>query len=382
MRHMPPRLSLVIRASLLVVACSAPAPPGPAPTPSVAAQSASPAETIYRDNGARVVNIVSSAVLNTVLGPSPVPQGTGSGFVYDTQGHIITNDHVIEDSLQLEVNFANRTSAPAQIVGRDPDTDLAVLQIQLPAGVAPVQLGDSDSLRIGEPAVAIGSPLGLRQTVTQGIVSALRAPGEESATGPIGLLSGAVQTDAPINPGNSGGPLFDAAGTVVGVNTAIITSSGGSEGLGLAIPINVVKRIVPDLIQYGTYRHPDVGVTGIPVSALGQLARRQLGIPQSVEDGVLVLQVSDAARQAGVQVGTTPVVVGALRGLANADIVVAVDGHPVGTPGELRGIVDTTRRPGDTVTLTVARGAQRLDIPLQLAERAASAVAPAPTRAP
>jgi len=258
------------------------------------------------------------------------------------------------------------------VVGRDPDTDLAVLQIPSPAGIEPVQLGDSDGLRIGEPAVAIGSPLGLRQTVTQGIVSALRAPGEESATGPIGLLGGAVQTDAPINPGNSGGPLFDATGRVVGVNTAIITSSGGSEGLGLAIPINVVKRIVPDLIQYGQYRHPELGVSGIPVSALGQLARRQLGIPESIEDGVLVLQVSDAARQAGVQVGTTPVVVGALRAMAGGDIVVAVDGRPVGTPGELRGIIDTTRRPGDTVTLTIARGGQQVEVPVQLGERAAS----------
>jgi 2-alkenal reductase len=371
-RHFARPFLVLTLAGLLTQACSSAPPQGATPTPAAPAQSASPALTIYADNGGRVVNIVSSAVLNTVLGPSPVPQGTGSGFVYDTLGHIVTNDHVIDDGLQLEVNFANRTSEPAQIVGRDPDTDLAVLQIQPPAGVEPVQLGDSDALRIGEPAVAIGSPLGLRQTVTQGIVSALRAPGEESASGPIGLLAGAVQTDAPINPGNSGGPLFNAAGDVVGVNTAIITSSGGSDGLGLAIPINVVKRIVPDLIQFGKYRHPDLGVSGIPISALGQLARRQLGVPDGVEDGVLVLQVSDTARQAGVQLGNTPVVVGALRALAGADIVVAVDGHPVGTPGELRGIVDTTRRPGDTVTLTVARGGQNVDIAVQLGERAAS----------
>ncbi len=195
--------------------------------------------------------------------------------------------------------------------------------------------------------------------------------GEESANGgPIGFLGGAVQTDASINPGNSGGPLFDAAGEVVGVNTAIITSSGGSEGLGLAIPINVVKRIVPDLILYGKYRHPDLGVSGIPVSALGQTARRQLGIPDTVEDGVLVLQVSDAAQQAGVQVGSTPVQVGALRGQAGADIVVAVDGQPVGTPGELRGFVDNRHRPGDTVTLTVARGGQYVDLQVPLGERA------------
>jgi 2-alkenal reductase len=357
-------------ALLSTAACSAPQLPRATPTPTVTG--ATPAFTIYADNSGRVVNIASSAVLNTVLGPSSVPQGTGSGFVYDAQGHIVTNDHVIDDGLQLEVNFANRTSEPAQIVGRDPDTDLAVLQIAPPPGLEPVRLGDSDGLRIGQAAVAIGSPLGLRQTVTQGIVSALRAPGEETTNGPLGFLGGAVQTDAAINPGNSGGPLFDANGNVVGVNTAIVTSSGGSEGLGLAIPINVVKRIVPDLIQYGTYRHPDLGVTGIPVSALGQLARRQLGIPDTVEDGILVLRVSDTARQAGVQTGTTPVIVGSIQALAGADIVVAVDGQAVGTEGELRGFIDNTHRPGDTVTLTVARGGQRVDLPIQLAERATS----------
>jgi S1-C subfamily serine protease len=160
---------------------------------------------------------------------------------------------------------------------------------------------------------------------------------------------------------------------VIGVNTAIVTATGGSEGLGLAIPINVVKRIVPDLIAYGKYRHPNLGISGIPVSALGQTARRQLGIPDVVEDGVLALEVSDPARQAGVQGGTTPVVVGALRALAGGDIIVAVDGQPVGTPGELRGFIDNTHRPGDSVTLTVIRNEQRIDVPVQLGERAPSA---------
>ncbi len=374
-RQLERHILMLTLTALTTVACSAMQLAGATPTPTAPAsdKGSPPALAIYADNSARVVQIVSSAVLNSVLGPTPVPQGTGSGFVYDDQGHIVTNDHVIDDSLQLEVNFAGRTSVPARIVGRDPDTDLAVLLIQPPTGIEPVRLGDSDSLRIGQAAVAIGSPLGLRQTVTQGIVSAVRAPGEESVNGAIGFLGGALQTDASINPGNSGGPLFDAMGNVIGVNTAIVSSSGGSEGLGLAIPINVVKRIVPDLIQYGKYRHPDLGVMGIPVSALGQTARRQLGIPDAIEDGVLVLQVSDAARQAGVQTGSTPVIVGALRALAGADIVVAVDGHPVGTPGELRGFVENTRRPGDTVTLTVARAGQHVDLAVPLGERVPAA---------
>src|SRR5215470_4829697 len=191
------QLECAMVAAILTAACSTPQLPGATPTASAPGEAAAPALAIYGENSGRVVNIVSSAVLGTVIGPSQVPQGTGSGFVYDSLGHIVTNDHVIDDGLQLEVNFANRTSQPATIVRRDPDTDLAILQIQPPPGVEPVRLGDSDKLRIGQVAVAIGSPLGLRQTVTQGIVSALRAPGEESATGPIGLLGGAVQTDAP-----------------------------------------------------------------------------------------------------------------------------------------------------------------------------------------
>jgi 2-alkenal reductase len=331
----------------------------------------SPAIAVYENNGPKVVNIVSTALVSTPLGPATLPQGFGSGFVYDTSGHIVTNDHVVEDVNQLRVTFKDQTSKRATLVGRDPETDLAVLSIDNPPAISPVTLGDSDALRIGEMAFAIGSPLGLQQTMTQGIVSALRDPGEAVSGSPL-LLGGVVQTDAAINPGNSGGPLFNAAGEVIGVNTAIFTQGGGSEGLGLAIPINVVKRIVPDLIQNGSYSHPMLGVNGIAVSLLGDQARQQLGIAPTVEEGVLVLNVSDPALQAGIRAGTTPVTVGSVRAAAGGDVVVAVDGRPVNTPIELRGLVSNFYRPGDQVTLKVNRGGTEINIPVTLTERTPS----------
>jgi S1-C subfamily serine protease len=177
-----------------------------------------PAVAVYDQNGPKVVNINSLAIVRTSAGPATRPAGVGSGFVYDTDAHIITNDHVVQNASQLLVTFQDGTARPAELVGRDPDNDLAVIQVSNPPSMQPVALGDSDQLRIGQTALAIGSPLGLQQTLTQGIVSALRPPDEDFSAGSIDLPGGAVQTDASINPGNSGGPLFDAAGRVIGAN--------------------------------------------------------------------------------------------------------------------------------------------------------------------
>jgi len=186
-----------------------------------------PSARVYEQNSQSVVNITSVAVVQTRLGTTEqTPSGVGSGFVIDDQGHIVTNNHVVEDADELVVTFKDGTTAPAELVGRDPDNDLAVVRVD-PAGnnergrpireeIKPVPLGDSDQVAIGEDAIAIGSPLGLEQTVTAGIVSAIRSPGDESISGQLQLLGGAIQTDAAINPGNSGGPLFNAAGEVIG----------------------------------------------------------------------------------------------------------------------------------------------------------------------
>jgi S1-C subfamily serine protease len=332
-----------------------------------------------------VVNITSIAVVRTRAGQqAEQPQGIGSGFMIDDQGRIITNNHVVQDADQLAVTLQDKTSVPAKLVGRDPDNDLAVIQIDPNATddqgvpirnrIKPVTLGDSDQVTIGETAIATGSPLGLQQTVTEGIVSARRNPGEEApGQNQPGqqlpdILGGAIQTDAAINPGNSGGPLFNASGQVIGVNSAIISQSGGNEGIGFAIPINVVKRVAPELIQTGRYRHPQVGVTSIALADLSPQTKQQLNIPPN-QKGLLVQQVTAGAQQAGIQAGTRRLSVGGDTILAGGDIIVAIDGQAVTTGGDLRGYIENTKHPGDTVTVTVLRNGQRLDLSVTLSER-------------
>jgi 2-alkenal reductase len=337
-----------------------------------------PAVAGYKKNRATLVNKNSRAVVRTVLGQAEQPAGTGSGFIYDDQGRIVTNNHVVQDADQLAVTFQDGSTFPAELLGRDPDNDLAVVRVD-PNGrdengnaargrIRAVALGDSDQVTIGEDAIAIGSPLGLRQSVTAGIVSALRHPGEQTGPGQLDLLGGAVQTDAPINPGNSGGPLFNSSGQVIGVNTAILSGSGGNIGIGFAIPINVVKRVVPELIQNGRYRHPLLGVTSVGIAQIGQAARRQLGVPQGVT-GVLVLESSAGAQQAGIRGGNRMVTIGGDHIPAGGDIIVALDGNPIKTAGEVRAYIENNKRPGDTVTVTILRDGPRMDVAVTLTER-------------
>jgi 2-alkenal reductase len=358
---------VLLGVAALGFACSAPAQPA-ASTPS--AVDANPSIAVYDTNSAKVVNINTLALVRTSNGIAAQPQGVGTGFLYDTDAHIVTNDHVIGDANQLLVTFKDGTASPGEIVGRDPYLDLAVIHAdKTPSGAQPVALGDSDTLRIGQIAVAIGSPLGLQQTLTQGVVSAVRLPDQDPSSGAIDLPAGAVQTDAAINPGNSGGPLFDIAGKVIGVNTSILTQSGGSQGIGFAIPVNVVKRVIPDLIQNGVYRHPQLGIAGVPLAAIGRQTRDQLGVPPDVEEGVLVLQVTGGAQQAGIQPGTLSAQGAGQSTATLGDIVVGLDGQPVATPGQMIGYIERNKRPGDRVTVSVVRGGQRTDVPVTLGER-------------
>ena len=350
-----------------------------------------PAVGVYQQNGGSVVNITSLAVITGVGGqqlqPQTQPQGIGSGFFIDSDGRIVTNNHVVQDAEQLAVTLQDKTTVTADLLGRDPDNDLAVLKVDPNATdsdgrsigdrIKPTILGDSDQVTIGETAIAIGSPLGLQQTVTEGIVSARRNPGEESPVpgNQIELLGGAIQTDAAINPGNSGGPLFNAAGQVIGVNSAILSQSGGNEGVGFAIPINVVKRVAPELIQTGHYRHPQVGVSSIALADLSPQAKQRLGLAPN-QKGLLVQQVTAGAQQAGIQAGSRRVTVGNQTILTGGDIIVAVDSQPVATGGDLRGWIENQRHPGDTVTITVLRDGQRQDVQLTLSERPAQAQQP------
>jgi S1-C subfamily serine protease len=358
-----------------------------APMAQVAA--VNPAVAVYQQNGPSVVNITSLAVIPSRFGQTQQeqPQGIGSAFILDTDGRIVTNSHVVQDADQLAVSFQDRTTVPAKLLGRDPDNDLAVLQVDPnapdPDGNAirnrlkPISMGDSDNVTIGETAIAIGSPLGLQQTVTEGIISARRNPGEESPVpgNQIDLLAGALQTDAAINPGNSGGPLFNASGLVIGVNSAILSQSGGNEGVGFAIPINVVKRVTPELIQNGHYRHPQVGVSSVALTDLSPQAKQQVGVPPN-QRGLLVQQVTAGAQQAGIQPGTRQVGIGNEMILAGGDIIVAIDGQTVATGGDLRGWIENNKHPGDTTVLTVLRNGQRQDVTVTLSERPADASNP------
>jgi S1-C subfamily serine protease len=357
----------------------------------VGAPGQNPAVGVYQQNGPSVVNITSLATL-TGFGLSPQtqqmqPQGVGSGFFIDTDGRIITNNHVVQDADQLAVTLQDKTTIPATLLGRDADNDLAVIKIDPAATdsdgkavadrIRRVTLGDSDQVTIGETAVAIGSPLGLQQTVTEGIVSARRNPGEESPVpgNQLDLLGGAIQTDAAINPGNSGGPLFNASGQVIGVNSAILSQSGGNEGVGFSIPINVVKRVAPELIQNGKYRHPQLGVSTIALTDLSPQAKQQLGIPAN-QKGLMVEQVTAGAQEAGIQPGTRRVALGNQAIMVGGDIIVAMDGQAVTTSGELRGWIENFKHPGDTVTVTVLRNGNREDVPVTLSERPAQAQNP------
>jgi 2-alkenal reductase len=361
-----------------------------APAQQAGAPAPNPAVAVYQQNGPSVVNITSLAALPALgFGGQPQqqqtqPQGIGSGFFIDTDGRIITNNHVVQDADQLAVTLSDQTTVPAQLLGRDPDNDLAVIKIDPNATdqngrtiadrIKPVTLGDSEQVTIGETAIAIGSPLGLDQTVTEGIISARRNPGENSPVPGAQIadvLGGALQTDAAINPGNSGGPLFNASGLVIGVNSSILSQSGGNEGVGFSIPINVVKRVAPELIQSGHYRHPQLGVSTIALADVSPQAKQQLGF-QPNQRGLLVEQVTAGAQQAGIQPGTRRVQLGSQTILTGGDLIVAIDGQPVATGGDLRGYIENNKHPGDTTTVTVLRNGQRQDIPVTLSERPAT----------
>ncbi len=347
-------------------------------TSAVSTPSASSAAQVYAAQGASVVNVTSLAVLPTRSGTTEVPRGVGSGFIWDPDGRVVTNSHVVEDASQLAVTFQDRTTVRATLLGRDEPNDLAILQLDpsqlddsgrpIRDRLQPVAIGDSDRVTIGEDAIAIGSPLGLQQTVTRGIVSAIRAPGEDES---VALLGGAIQTDAAINPGNSGGPLFNAAGEVIGVNTAILSEAGGNIGIGFAIPINVVKRVAPELARSGCYRHPLIGVTTLPLVAASPEAKSVLGVP-GTQKGLLVQDASAGAAAAGVRSGERVVSLGGQRVRAGGDIIVAVDGRPVSTGSDLRAYVENNKRPGDAVTFDIQRGDARQQVSVTLDERPGS----------
>ncbi len=282
-----------------------------------------------------------------------MPRGTGSGFVWDDLGHIITNNHVIQGASRAYVRLADGRVFEAELVGTDPTHDIAVLRIGVPTDrPEPLPIGTSADLQVGQKVFAIGNPFGLDWTLTTGIVSALeRELPEESGQ----VIRGLIQTDAAINPGNSGGPLLDSAGRLIGINTAIYSPSGAYAGIGFAVPVDAINRVAPQLIARGRYEAPSLGVSVDPRA--DALARRA-GI-----DGVLILGVE--AGTPAETVGLRPARITADGRLDPGDVIVGLGGSHVTSVEELRAILDL-HRAGDKVNLTVLRDGERVDLPVTL----------------
>ncbi len=335
------------------------ASPAPTPAAPVADDNRLTVSEIYARAAPGVVQITSTTAASDnpssfQLEQQGAPsQALGSGFVIDKAGHIVTNYHVIEGADQIEVSFSNQDTLSATLVGSDPSTDIAVLRVQSSSrGLAPLAFGNSDTVRVGDPVVAIGNPFGLRRTATAGIVSAVQ---ERTITAPNGYpIDHVIQTDAQINSGNSGGPLLNGRGEVIGVNSQIARADGstGNVGIGFAVPANTVKEVVAQLTATGRVDRAYLGISGSTVTA--ELAR-VFRLP--VDEGVLVEGVVDggAAAKAGLRGGTTDVVVAGESHVLGGDVIVAVGGRRVGSSEELRDALARSK-PGQTVKVQIHRG--------------------------
>jgi len=333
------------------------------------------ARQIYHQDAAGVVQIRSQIVQQQQspfgfgLPNQQQAQATGSGFLVDRSGDILTNAHVVDGASNITVQFENHQTKQAKVLGKDDSSDLALLKVDTGGvGLDPLPLGDSNSAQVGDPVVAIGNPFGLDRTLTTGVVSALQraiqAPNNFS-------IANVIQTDAAINPGNSGGPLLDAAGRVIGITSQIKTggsSSGGNVGIGFAVPINTAKQIIPQLKKNGSVQHAFLGVTGADIDS----SLQGLNLPSST--GVLVQTVTPngPAAKAGLRGGSTQVDIGGQPLMLGGDVIVKLDGKPVGTMDDLSSTI-AGHKPGDSVSLDILRGRQTKTIQATLGNRPATA---------
>jgi S1-C subfamily serine protease len=336
---------------------------------------------IYRRAAPGVVQVTSTSVVTVPADPffgNPFfpqqrqQQSLGSGFVIDKAGHVVTNYHVVQGAKQISVSFSNGGTMKATIVGSDPSSDLAVLKIDASSrALTPLALGDSDSMTVGDPVVAIGNPFGLDRTVTAGIVSAI----QRAITAPNGYtIDHVIQTDAAINHGNSGGPLLSGRGQVIGVNSQIETGDsgvGGNVGVGFAIPSNTVKTVIAQLIREGHVDRAFIGLSATPITS--DLAR-VFRLP--VTRGLLVQSVEpgSGAAKSGLKAGKTQVVLAGETYELGGDIIVAAGGSPVSSLNRLRDIV-ATKKPGDNLGIVVYRGNSKHSLEVKLGRQPATRTA-------
>ena len=321
---------------------------------------------VYRAISPGVAFINTTSISQDWFGNQQEGKGNGSGSVIDTNGNILTNYHVIAEAQKLSVSFGGEKNYPATLVGGDPDTDLAVIKIDSPpAGLTVVPLGDSDKLTVGQKVLAIGNPFGLDRTLTTGVISGLQRPirSRPVAGSPNGRpIDAAIQTDASINPGNSGGPLLDKFGRMIGINSQILSPAGGSVGVGFAVPVNIAKRVVPQLLQFGEVRRPKLGANLRSVADVG--AR----LP--VESGLVVVNV----------VQGSPAAVAGLRGVTQdvsgnislGDIITSIDGEKMNDIDDLYRYLDK-KQIGNTVQVSVYRNGATSVIPVKLLPSQSSA---------
>jgi S1-C subfamily serine protease len=325
---------------------------------------------IYKRDGPGVV-FISAEVTRQQQSPFGLPQeergqATGSGFVIDEDGHVMTNAHVVEGASKIEVKFSEQNTVDARLLGSDSSTDVALLKVNASKKLLrPLALGDSSKVEVGDAVVAIGNPFGLDRTVTTGIVSAL----QRKLEAPDGFtIDNVIQTDAAINPGNSGGPLLDSLGRAIGINSQIATGGGGgSIGIGFAVPINTAKKVSDQLKQKGRVEHAFLGISGVPIT---KSMAENLNLP--TDEGVLVQQVSGPARRAGVKGGDTPVSLGGADIMLGGDVVVQIDGKKVTSMDDVIRVVND-KEPGDEVTLELLRGSDRRTVKAKLGDRPADA---------
>jgi S1-C subfamily serine protease len=325
---------------------------------------------VYERLNEAVVNITTEVMaVNWFMEPVPQDGGSGSGSIIDEKGYILTNNHVVKDAYKLFVNLSDGSRYEAKVVGTDPENDLAIIKFDPPKGMRlmTIPYGDSARLKVGQKVLAIGNPFGLERTLTDGIVSGLGRPVQESTTT---VIRDMIQTDASINPGNSGGPLLNARGEMIGINTMIYSPSGGSVGIGFAVPVNTAKRIVPELLRNGMVKRGWIEFDTVQLFPELLDYMQQNGYKASVEKGLLVSQIKKGgdADRAGIRGGATAVRYGRSVFYVGGDIIVKVDGMAISTVADLYSALEDNK-PGDRVQVEYVRGGKRATVEVVLADR-------------